>query len=305
MSQEINNSTSEPLGKVEFFDFEGMKIAFVRGGSGSPLLFLHNGGTSHSIWVPLMRELTAKHQVAALDLLGYGKSSKPGSRSASGEAHYSMEQYLKLLERFIQVLGVERPVLVGNCMGSAISLHYTHAQPASVSGLVLFNPLTERTLRHGALGSLVHFKKRLPGLSSQAFKGLSKLQLPAWSAASSLAFQLGKLGRQSGLTQHAELRSCHSSPRQLESMLAVLEDIASYAAVDQLSLPMDSPPLMTIWGGQNKILSVQQGRQLNRRLGGQRHHELSDCGHLAMLEAPGACASLIEEFLADFINSKK
>lgn len=275
---------------METFEFRGWKIRYRREGSGEPVIFLHNGGTSHAIWAELLPRIAQTHEVFAVDLLGYGESDKPGTS-------YSLDDYAASLGELIDSQCDEPVTLVGNCMGSAISLQFAMKRPEDVRALVLINPLTEATFSAGWLGSLLRMRRGLPRLTGPLFDSLTRFRLPRFMARESLRFQLGREGRAQGLEQNADLCGCATAEGHLESMLAVLDDMRSYAALDRL-VPGDKfPPISTIWGLENRVLSPEAGRHLNRNLRPVREEWLEGCGHLPMLERPERVLSIIEEVL--------
>lgn len=282
---------------MEEFDFRGLPIRYARAGAGDPVILLHNGGASHAIWRDVIPKLADGHEVFALDLLGFGASARPGSG-------YTLGNYIAMLGDFIDLHELKPVSLVGNCMGSAISLAFADVRPADVRALVLVNPLTDATFTGGALGPLLRLRKLAPRLSRLVYSALGPLRLPGFIGPVSVRLQLGKQGVSRGLQNTGELCDCYSSPGQLRSLLGVLDDLENYAVLDRMS-PGDSfPPICTIWGLQNRILSPEAGRRLNAALRPQRQEWIPGCGHLVMLEQPGEVTRIIREFIESCIETR-
>ncbi|KAL7849629.1 hypothetical protein SRHO_G00189780 [Serrasalmus rhombeus] len=96
------------------------------------------------LWV---KNLTALVQtgrpVYALDLLGFGRSSRP---AACVQAQEAEEQFVQSLEEWREVLGLEVMILLGHNLGGYVSAAYALKYPDRVQQLVLVEPwgFTER-----------------------------------------------------------------------------------------------------------------------------------------------------------------
>ncbi len=275
---------------LESLDFGGMSIAYEHTGRGEPVVMLHNGGSSHAIWDDVANRLADKYEIFALDLLGFGDSAKPG-------AGYTLDNYVAMLEAFVSSRGLEKVALVGNCMGCAISLAFTERHPDQVKALVLCNPLTESTFLSGWLGPFLWLRERMPAANRQVYRLLGKLKLTNGIGSVATRFQLGPRGRALGVNRRPELCGSYAATGQMESLLGVLDDLENYSVIDNLAPGPGFPPVCTIWGLKNKIVSPRAGRRLNSTLHPAREEWLADCSHLLMLERPDEVAAIIDEFL--------
>ena len=97
-----------------------------------PILLLHGFGASIGHWRQNINVLSQKHTVYALDLLGFGASEKA---IANYNTSFWVEQVYEFWQAFIQV----PVILVGNSIGSLISLVATGTYKDMVAGLVMIS----------------------------------------------------------------------------------------------------------------------------------------------------------------------
>jgi alpha/beta hydrolase fold len=74
----ILKPASPPIGfKHQYAIVNGVKIHYVTGGKGEPLLLVHGFGQNWYMWNRLLPELSKHFTVIAPDLRGVGESGKP------------------------------------------------------------------------------------------------------------------------------------------------------------------------------------------------------------------------------------
>ena len=115
--------------------FDSVEIAYCDEGKGEKtLLFIHGLGHSLIGWQKNMKALSKHHRCIAVDLPGYGLSSKSTSYP------YSMHFYAECIKDLIQVLGLSNVYLCGHSMGGQIALTLAENPPAQLKGLILCAP---------------------------------------------------------------------------------------------------------------------------------------------------------------------
>ncbi|MEP6985970.1 MAG: alpha/beta fold hydrolase, partial [Chloroflexota bacterium] len=70
-------------------------------GRGRPVILIHSWVGSWRYWVPTMQNLQLKYRVYALDLHGFGDSSK-------NQQKYTIDNQRKLLSDFMQAMGIPK-----------------------------------------------------------------------------------------------------------------------------------------------------------------------------------------------------
>jgi len=127
---------------VHHAQVDGMDIAYLDEGRGDQvILLIHGLGTNAKGWQRNLPALSRDHRVIAVDLPGYGMSSKDAYP-------YSMAFHAAACVGLLDALGIDQAVWMGHSMGGQIALTAALDHPAKVSGLVLlstagFEPFTE------------------------------------------------------------------------------------------------------------------------------------------------------------------
>ena len=115
------------------------------GDQGTPIVLLHGFLGDSANWQSVMTEISqivaldqalnngSAMDLIALDLLGFGASSKP-------PVAYTVAQEVEFLRAVLQQLGLESCILVGHSFGGWVSAAYAIAYPDQVRGLCLVAP---------------------------------------------------------------------------------------------------------------------------------------------------------------------
>ena len=113
---------------------DDIELAFVdEGKGGHTIIFIHGLGSYLPAWQKNIEVLKEDYRCIAVDLPGYGKSSK---NPHSG----MMTFYADVMAQFMDNLGVEKAVFAGHSMGGQISMVMALEHPQKVEKLVLVSP---------------------------------------------------------------------------------------------------------------------------------------------------------------------
>lgn len=124
-----------PSGK--FVDIDGNRIHYIEAGQGRPILFIHGlGAQFHQFRHPLFPRLKDDFRLVALDRPGSGYSVRAPGAGAGISAQ------ARVIVRFMDKLGLEKPLVVGHSLGGAIALAIAIEHPGRISGLALISPYT-------------------------------------------------------------------------------------------------------------------------------------------------------------------
>ena len=136
--------------KIKIGDIE---VNYIQYGKGKDVLLLHGWGQNIEMMKPIGDNLCNKCRVTILDFPGFGESLEP-------KCAWTIDDYSNMLEKFINKLGIKKPIIIGHSFGGRVAIRYSAHN--SIEKLVLFGSPCIRT------------QKELP-LSVKILKGIKKL----------------------------------------------------------------------------------------------------------------------------------
>lgn len=160
----------DPLGgDARTFEWRGHQIGYTVRGSGPPVLLVHSihaAGWSYE-WNRNVEALAPGHTVYAIDLLGFGRSSRPAIR-------YSARLYLSLISDFAEQVIDQPCALVASSLSAAYALVLGARDPQRFPALVVVQPtgLVRLNDASGAGGDVARLAVDSPVLGTAYFHSL-------------------------------------------------------------------------------------------------------------------------------------
>jgi pimeloyl-ACP methyl ester carboxylesterase len=113
----------------EFADIDGVRMHYVTGGSGTPVVLIHGWPQTWYGWWEIMPALAEHHTVYAVDLPGLGDST--GSPTRYDKATLARYIHTLIADR----LEIRDARVVGHDFGAAVAFQYAHQFPADTARL--------------------------------------------------------------------------------------------------------------------------------------------------------------------------
>jgi 3-oxoadipate enol-lactonase len=147
-------------------DSAGVRLAAEDSGEGTPVVLLHGLTATRRYVVMGSNALErAGHRVIAYDARGHGQSSPAPERAA-----YTYDDLVGDLERVLDRLELDRPVLAGASMGAHTLLAFALRRPERVGALVVITPAHEPE-RNDDRDRLARWDALADGLRSGGIEG--------------------------------------------------------------------------------------------------------------------------------------
>ncbi len=111
---------------------DGAMVHYEALGRGRPIVFLHGWVGSWRYWVNSMQIASTSFRAYALDLFGYGDTTRD-------PLHYSLERQADLINRFLGEMGIGKVALVGHGLGALVGFSYLKQWPKTVDRMMAIN----------------------------------------------------------------------------------------------------------------------------------------------------------------------
>jgi pimeloyl-ACP methyl ester carboxylesterase/putative sterol carrier protein len=271
----------------------GARIESTVAGSGPPVVLLHGLGATKVSFLPTLDGLADRYEVHALDLPGFGKSSKPlptGRR-------YSMAWFADAVHDYLGANDLQHAHLVGNSMGGRIALEVALRHPRSVRSVVglgpavgfdeyrLFGPLLRLTQSQwvGLMPSPVS-RTMIEGLVRDLFYDPSRVPAANYEAAAN------------------DVLLAMRDPAHRLALLACARRLGSERARGKRAywhrLAELSTPSFWIFGTHDRLVSSRYAARVERILPAAQVEVWPQMGHVPQFESPGRTNEALDAWFA-------
>jgi pimeloyl-ACP methyl ester carboxylesterase len=252
----------------------GVRLAYVEQGprDGLPVIMLHGISDTHRSFDLVRPLLPSSWRVFALTERGHGLSDKPMS--------YALSDFAADVVAFMDAVGVERAILVGHSMSTAVTLATAAAYPERVSGIVL-------------MGAFAHFRDTAT---------MAELKAAAAEVGDNCGREFAQAFQESTLANPIP-------PNYLETVIneslympghawrGAVQGMIDFEPVD--AARRIQAPAAIIWGDKDAYCPRQDQHDLRAALRSSRLFTLAGAGHALHWERPADTAALLRAFIAD------
>ncbi len=268
----------------------GSRYHYVDEGQGEVLLLVHGNPTWSFYWRELIRSLSAKYRVIAVDHIGCGLSDKPRDYA------YRLTQHIDNLAQFTDRLDLQDVTLLAHDWGGAIGLGAALERQQRFARFVLFNtaafPSSRMPWRIRAC--------RTPVVGRLLVQGLNGF------ARAALRMAVTKHDRMTAPVR-AGLLAPYDSWQHREAIYRFVADIpmsprhhsyATLAGIERRLPLLRDRPWLFIWGMRDWCFTPEFLEQFLTIFPTAETHRLADAGHYVVEDAYERIVPILEQFLA-------
>ncbi|ELR68271.1 dihydrolipoamide acetyltransferase [Fulvivirga imtechensis AK7] len=283
------DSWSEKYARGKFIDLSGRRTHYIEKGKGDPVILLHGFFYDSYLWAENIDALAKNHKVYALDLWGFGYSTRE-------PLDYGYQLYADQVLQFMDHLSIPTASLAGQSMGGGTAILFCLLHRERVNKLILVNsaglpnkpPLDSKIACIRGVGEFIF------GLKTEAIRKNSLKE----------AF----VHKTELVTQHYfEHVTCfHKIRHTTEVLLTVLRKNFFDKLSDEIHrLATVDVPILIVWGKYDKAISLRHGEEMNRILKNSRLEILDNAGHVSNFDCAEQFNKLAVEFLTEIYDKER
>lgn len=247
-------------------DIDGVSLHYRDSGETDlrPVIIMHGWGCNVDTVASIENIFKGKMRVINVDLPGHGKSSEPPSV-------WGVEDFTAMMEKFISMLGLEKPSLIGHSFGGRISILLSSR--GDVDKVLLIDAAGIKPKR-----SLSYYWKVY---SFKAMKNTVMLLCGKKKGTEIVDKIRGKKGS-------ADYRN--SSPRMRAIMSKCVNEDLKYA------MPSIKVPVLLVWGEDDTATPLSDAQTMKKLIPDAGLVSFPGCGHYSFLDNPFGFKAVVSSF---------
>jgi pimeloyl-ACP methyl ester carboxylesterase len=258
-------------------EVQGYDLAFLEGGKGETLLLLHGFGGDKDDWTPFLRRVRGKFRVVALDLPGFGESSRPSHNK------HDVASQVRRLRAFKDKLDLPSVHLIGHHVGATIAGIYASLYPREALSLTMIEPF----------GVDPPVKSDVERLSSRGWSPLTAGTERDYGRVLSLLYHKPPKAT-SALQRQRQARAIEHQAFEEQTWKQMWEN---RPFLFEQILPEVKVRSLLFWGDRNKVAHVTGAKIVSQGIPEVTTVLLKNCGHMVMLERPKEVAQRFLKFV--------
>lgn len=264
----------------KFIDIGGARVRVREEGSpdAPPIILLHGFITSLESWDSWASLLSDRYRIIRFDLPGHGLTGPDPQR------RYAPAERAAFVGDVMDALAIDSAYVAGNSLGGLAAWRFAATNPERVRGLILVSP--------GAYS--------VNGVSDAPVEPPKALEVFLRTAPEAgVRASLGRIYADDAKVTEARVVLMRDMMRRQGNGNAFVESIEEFVLPDpDASLAKIAAPTLILWGAEDIIIPVEQGKRLETAIPNARLIIYEGVGHVSQEEAPEASAADVAEFLA-------
>jgi len=242
-------------------------------GRGRPVILLHGWLGSWGLWQETMTFLGQSYRTYALDFWGFGESGRKAST-------YCVQDYVSMVEQFMDQMGIVRAPLIGHSMGGTVSL-------------ALAIQSAQRVEKVAVIGSPVDGESLALPLKLAGRRIAARLLFtffPAFRAAMRAAAP--RISRDPRFPEMMDRDLSRTTADSFLTSISTLRRTDLRGHLRQIQVPV-----MGMYGDRDNIVDPGQGAVLQAGIPQARIERFPQAGHFIMLDETKICMEKLKSFL--------
>jgi pimeloyl-ACP methyl ester carboxylesterase len=279
----------DPLIRLHEVRVGRLSLSTLTMGEGHDVLLLHGLGATKASFLDTAAALSRDHRVHAIDLPGFGSSSKPAT------APYDARWFARVVLGALDELGIERAHVVGNSLGGRVAIEAALVDPGRVSALGLLCPAVAFVRRDWH--RLVRLLRPELGL------------LPHHFSRATVSRQFLSLFADPDVVDPSvadvttdEFQRIYGSATARLAFLASARNVYLDAPFGRNGfyprLATLQPPALFVWSSHDQLIPAGFRHHVARWLPRAEQIVLEGCGHAPQIERPEQANGLLARFFA-------